>query len=141
MMEEDLRSEVVKYIKNLSEDATIIVCKKSDDIPAIFKLTGEKITAGKNLLIYLRNKLGWVVAVWMVALTIAPEWTPTLPDIVNFAVDRGPELMAQLDFSFPYDPPSGIHWVQFRGVDSTGQPNPDSTITIPATGFDPRLLG
>jgi len=140
-MSDNSKEEVIKYIKDLAEDATIIVCKKKEDIPVIFNTTGERLKTKKNWLIYLRNGLGLVATVWIAALELAPEWTPTLPHVVDFSYDRASSMIAQIDFSFPYHPPKDIHWIQFQGVDQSGNLNSDTTYQFPASGIDPRLLG
>jgi hypothetical protein len=138
--EEITKEELAKYINNLDEDAKVIVCKKSEDIPKIFKTTGEKIKTGKHLFLFLRNLGGAVVAVWVAALALAPEWTPTMPEVVKITADKAPELIAQIDFSFPYDEDPKHPYYRIDGVLPSGQMDSLSAYDVPSTGIHPDLL-
>jgi hypothetical protein len=132
------RKELLKFLDNVSEDVIITIAEKSSDIPKEFLYNAERITLKKRIIYFLRDPKKIIYSVfvlWITALTLAPEWTPTLPKVVSVVYEEACNYYQDIDFSFPYPTDDKIEMVAFHDMTPKGERLVGSTYSVPITGF------
>jgi hypothetical protein len=132
------RQELLKYIPDLPDGAVITICKSADDIPATIRLTSETIqTEDKKFsIIFLRNAVRGITAVWVFASALLPDWIPAAPKLWIASAN----LLANINFSFPYFQNANKSLVVFENTLPTGQHLDGVTYIVPPTGIAPNLM-
>jgi len=132
------RQELLKYIPDLPDGASITICKSQDDIPITIRLTSETIqTEDKKFsIVFLRNAVRGITAVWVFASALLPDWIPAAPKLWIASAN----LLASINFSFPYFQNAEKPPAVFQNTLPTGQHLNGVTYVVPPTGFAPDLL-
>ena len=131
--------ELMEYIKDLKEDATITICKSSSDIPVVLRLHAERVLTRDKILIFLRNTLGLAVSVWIAGRELAPELIPTAPQAVDYSWAAGKDLLKKVDFSFPHSEGTNKQFFVFDATLPSGQQMADVKYVVPFSGIAPSL--
>ena len=128
------RAELLKYIKNLTEDVTITICATKDAIPIVLRFHAERVATADKIFIFLRNTLGLVVSVWVIGRELAPEWVPTAPQAIEYTWDAGKQFVQNLDFSFPHSENVNKPFIVFNSWLPSGEAMHGVKYVIPPTG-------
>jgi hypothetical protein len=139
--QEMTKEEVQKFVGKLADDAKIIMVTSKSQIPIFLLTHAETLAVGQRVFKYLRNSLGAVTAVWIFMLTLFPEITPTPLQTYKIVYDHAPQMIAAIDFSFPYSlPDTQKPWVLFPGILPDGQKMPEANYYVSGSGIAPNLF-
>lgn len=131
------RKELQKYIGELSEGATITICKNKDDIPITLRLVSETVTTESGAtIIFLKNIQGFAVSVWVFANVLFPDYIPK-PSKLIVATST---MISRFNFSFPFFQNAGKPMIQISEQLPSGEHISGASYYLPPTGVPPELL-
>lgn len=138
------KDDLEKLLGKLPDDVQIIEIKTADDIkyfPKDILEEAERVTTKDSVIVFLRRM--WkgvkrVGTVWVVALALFPEIAPTPIKVIQVAAPKIQQVVAKIDFSFPYEENLGNRpFIEFPNLPPSGTQIMGTTYQVPPIGISP----
>lgn len=132
--------ELQAQLGDLDPKAKVIWVESEDEMPVLLSKHAETLSVGKYLFKFLRNKAKKIILIYGMLLSFFPELVPTPMQIAKTIYDHTPQIIASIDFSFPYPvPDTQKPWISFPDTLPNGSSHIGATYYASGSGIAPQV--